>query len=214
MAKRRGSSGGPLSRIAFYKAKPVNRDALRGLGFKSEKGKDKTASGVTIKKAVRPNSPTSKPKKLLVTAAEEAERKAKARRMFGLGAKVRAVAPKRSSERPGKPARPASGVRHTARSAHSPCPRCGSSKSQYYACFKCGFSFLTAENQGEKKPSLARAERGAGNPVEKPGKPAKTSLMAERLKEVLPELQTLRPKSEKLNGRVLVGTRAGSRKKT
>lgn len=101
MAKRAGKNGGsPLARLAFFKAKPVNRDALRILDLSPGKGtrKAKGTSKTHPQALLTPKPITGKPKVRLVTAEEVAERKAKTRRMFGFG-KTITVAPSSSSKR-------------------------------------------------------------------------------------------------------------------
>ena len=98
--RRRANSSKPLVRLAMFKARPVNKDTRRAMGYKPSSGKAAAKrSRKTTGQAVLTSKPTiTKPKVRLVTAAEEAERKAKLHRMFGLR-NVHVVAPNSSSKR-------------------------------------------------------------------------------------------------------------------
>lgn len=101
MAKRAGKIGGsPLARLAFFKAKPINRDTLRILDLSPGKAKRKAKSANKPRRQalLNPKPMTGEPEVRLVTAAEVAEHKAKTRRMFGFG-KTHVVAPNSSSKR-------------------------------------------------------------------------------------------------------------------
>jgi len=101
VAKRSGKIGGsPLTRLAFFKAKPVNRDTLRILDFAPGKAnrKAKSANKPHSQALLSPKPMTGEPEVRLVTAAEVAERKAKTRRTFGFD-KTHVVAPNSSSKR-------------------------------------------------------------------------------------------------------------------
>ena len=81
MAKRRRSTGNtPLERLALFKARPVNRDTLSAVDYKPAKGKPKIAPART---PIQPKPLDGPPKVAVVKASEEAERKAKTRRIFG-----------------------------------------------------------------------------------------------------------------------------------
>ena len=64
----------------MFKARPVNRDTLSAVDYKPAKGKPKVAPART---PIQPKPLDGPPKVAVVKASEEAERKAKTRRIFG-----------------------------------------------------------------------------------------------------------------------------------
>jgi hypothetical protein len=81
VTKRRGSGRStPLERLALYRAKPVNRDALNAVDYKAAQDKPNAEEKLT---PIRAKPLLGKPKVSIFTAADEAERKARIRRVFG-----------------------------------------------------------------------------------------------------------------------------------
>jgi hypothetical protein len=181
VAKRGRSSGSTLVRLAFYKARPVNRDTLRVVDYKPaarwRKAKAEPSAGpnavtrpnpsvgkrnakavplASKKKAVKPKPVADHAATHPRTAIEAAWRTAEARRDSAHSSSVHAVTPKRPSRRTPTSAPADAATRQPSQLKCSPCPRCGGRKSRYYACFDCGFSLRPSKTQRPKAAPPAR----------------------------------------------------------
>lgn len=84
MSKKRRSFGTTiLERLAHFKAKPVNRDALNAVAYKPTKRKSKETP---LPNPIQAKSNADAPKASLFKWADEADRRAQSRRAFGFKA--------------------------------------------------------------------------------------------------------------------------------
>jgi hypothetical protein len=228
VAKRgRPSRSSSLERLALYKARPINRDALRIVDYRPRTSKSEpTAAKETVRPgALRPKSSGEKSPKgtasalsaggrkvRSVRAAEVAWRRAKKRQLSGLGPKARraASAPPLPRKLDARSSRDTSDRRTTTLKC-SPCPRCGGRKSPYYACFDCGFSLLPDKSAPQPRRGSEAGARPSKQPTERPScKPIPSVIAKQRSKVALPEWEKLRPRDDVFDrGRVVSGGGVG-----
>lgn len=208
MAKRgRSPVGGSFERLAFFKARPVNRDTQRVIGYKPGAGKAKTkdvrsADGVDAARPKRAGNVSSAQSRwsrpierpVHSSSAKQIAKDAKVLQIIAAGTQSGRV----------EPAGPLQSKQHqhlsveakAAQSStleYSPCPRCGGRKSPYYACFDCGFSSL-AEQPVRRSSTCPRCGARATAQHIKRGSCKSVVSAMQSLKKKLPEATKLQKK--------------------
>lgn len=145
-SRKRRHQNKPLERLALFKAKPLNRDTLRALGFSGRRRRSPTepsrAPGPHESAGSKLDDGESSTRHLRATT--EAERQANLPRMLRARVAARSVAKNFPNRRQGTVARNHASYAAPVKIEHKQgvCLQCGAKKSPYYACRSCGFSLL------------------------------------------------------------------------
>lgn len=224
MAKKgRTSRSSSLERLALFKARPINRDAQRVVGCPTSAGKRRTKDArVTGRPEDRRLKPIVKepkkspgaiggPQARPVVTAEKNGREAKARQISAFREKGWRTAPADSSRRK-RAGHLACGVGDGNTTLKcSPCPHCGGRKSQYYACFDCGFSLLKAKSPREPN---TRPRGDVRATAQHTGRGITVVAPRGQRSKPLPEWEKTRPKDDVFDrGRVVSGGGVGVAKR-
>lgn len=145
-SRRRSNQSKPLERLAMFKAKPVNRDTLRALGYERRLRQSSTEPSRNPKRyaAGGPKLVESKSSTRRLRATTEAERQANLPRMLRSRLVPTAVTKSVPSSRQATVAKSRTKYASVEKNEHKQgvCQQCGAKKSPYYACRSCGFSLL------------------------------------------------------------------------